>query len=143
MTTDSLEPIEPKEQSKADPPARASLPKDTDANAAQAELAGGAVSAPSRPKRYSTAPRLSPGISRSEPRDLHGAGLILAFVAGVIVVLALFLILAVSGSRREKAIKKIQDVYAYLRQGQDIVTTQVSTATIGYAEAGHAPDTEA
>src|SRR5665811_2458189 len=98
MTTDSLEPIEPKEQSKVSSPARASLPKDTDANAAQAELAGGAVSAPSRPKRYSTAPRLSPGISRFEPRDLHSAGLILAFVAGVIGVLALFLIIAFSFS---------------------------------------------
>src|SRR5664280_907846 len=164
MTTDSLEPIEPKEQSKADPPARASLPKDTDANAAQAELAGGAVSAPSRPKRYSTAPRLSPGISRFEPRDLHSAGLILAFVAGVIGVLALFLIIAfsfsgsyndrvlpgvkvgtvdLSSSTRDEAIKKLQDGYAYLSQGQVIVTTPVGTATIGFAEAGRAPDTEA
>jgi vancomycin resistance protein YoaR len=164
MTTDSLEPIEPKEQSKVSSPARGSLPKDTDANAAQAGLAGDAVSAPSRPKRYSTAPRLSPGISRSEPRDLHSAGLILAFAAGVIGVLALFLIIAfsfsgsynnrilpgvkvgnvdLSGSTRDEAIKKLQDGYAYLSQGQVIVTTPVGTATIGFAEAGRAPDTEA
>ena len=164
MTTDSLAPIEPKEQSKAGSPPRASLPKDPDANAAQAELAGGAVSASSRPKRYSTAPRLSPGISRSEPRDLHSAGLILAFGAGVIGVLALFLIIAfsfsgsynnrvlpgvkvgnvdLSGSTRDEAIKKLQDGYAYLSQGQVIVTTPVGTATIGFAEAGRAPDAEA
>jgi vancomycin resistance protein YoaR len=164
MTTDSLEPFEPKEQSKAGAPARASLPKDPDASAAQTGLASDAVSAPSRAKRHFTVRRLSPGISRSGLRDLRGAGLILAFAAGVIGVLALFLIIAfsfsgsynnrvlpgvkvgnvdLSGSTRDEAIKKIQDGYAYLSQGQVIVTTPVGTATIGFAEAGRAPDTEA
>ena len=98
MTTDSLEPFEPKEQSKTGSPARASVPKAPDASAAQAELAGDAVSASSRPKRHFTAPQLSPGISRFEPRNLQGAGPILAFAAGVIGVLALFLIIAFSFS---------------------------------------------
>ncbi|HEX7431651.1 MAG TPA: VanW family protein, partial [Candidatus Limnocylindrales bacterium] len=164
MTTDPLEPIELKEQSKAASPAQASLPSDTDANAAQAELASDAVSAPSRPKRHFTAPQLSPGISRSEPRDLHGAGFILAFAAGVIGVLAFFMVVAfsfsgsynnrvlpgvkvgnvdLSGSTRDEAIKKLQNGYAYLSQGQVIVTTPVGTATIGFAEAGRGPDAEA
>src|SRR5450759_1014822 len=164
MTTDLLEPIEPKEQSKTGSPARASLPKDPDGNAAQAGIAGGPVSAASRPKRHFTAPRLSPGISRFEPRDLQGAGPILAFAAGAIGVLALFVVVAfsfsgsynnrvlsgvkvgnvdLSGSTRDEAIKKLQDGYAYLGQGQVIVTTPVGTATIGFAEAGRAPDTEA
>src|SRR5450759_3104365 len=164
MTTDSLEPIEPKEQSKMGSPARASLPKDPDGNAAQAGLAGGPVSAALRPKRHFTAPRLSPGISRFEPRDLQGAGPILAFAAGVIGVFALFLIIAfsfsgsynnrvlpgvkvgnvdLSGSTRDEAIKKLQDGYGYLSQGQVIVTTPVGNATIRFAEAGRAPDVEA
>src|SRR5664280_722837 len=164
MTTDSFEPIEPKEQSKAGSPARASLPKDADANAAQAGLAGAAVSAPSRPKRNVTAPRLSPGISRSGPRNLRGTGFLLAFAVGVIGVLVLFMVVAfsfsgsynsrvlqgvkvgnvdLSGSTRDEAIKKLQDGYAYLSQGQVIVTTPVGTATIGFAEAGGAHDTEA
>jgi vancomycin resistance protein YoaR len=164
MTTDSLEPIEPKEQSKAGSPVRASLPKDTAANAAQAERAGGPVSAPSRPKPHSTAPRFSSGISRSGPRDLQGAGLIIAFAAGAIGVLALFIFVAfsfagsynnrvlsgvkvgnvdLSGSTRDEAIKRLRDGYAYLSQGQVIVTTPVGTATIGFAEAGRAPDAEA
>jgi vancomycin resistance protein YoaR len=164
MTTDSLEPIEPKEQTKAASPARTSLATNTDVNAAQAELADASVSAPSQPKRHFTAPRLSLGGSRSQPRDLHGVGFILAFVAGVVGVLALFMVVAfsfsgsydnrvlpgvkvgnvdLSGSTRDEAIKKLQDGYAYLSQGQVIVTTPVGTATIGFAEAGRGPDAEA
>jgi vancomycin resistance protein YoaR len=163
MTTDSLEPIEPKEQTKATSPARTSLPKATPAKAAQAEPAKDGVSAFSRAKRNFTVPRLSLGGSRSAPRDLHGAGFILAFAAGVIGVLALFMVVAfsfsgsysnrilpgvkvgnvdLSGSTRDEAIKKLQDGYGYLSQGQVIVNTPVGTATVGFAEAGRAPDVE-
>jgi len=164
MTTDSLETLGPKEQTKAASPTRTSSPTNADAHAAQAELAEDSVSASSRPKRHFTAPRLSPGISRFEPRDLQGAGPILAFAAGVIGVFALFLIIAfsfsgsynnrvlpgvkvgnvdLSGSTRDEAIKKLQDGYGYLSQGQVIVTTPVGNATIRFAEAGRAPDVEA
>ena len=163
MTTDSLEPIEPKEQTKAASPARTSLPKATPAKAAQAEAAKDGVSAFSRAKGHFTVPRFSLGGSRSAPRDLHGAGFILAFAAGVIGVLALFLVVAfsfsgsysnrilpgvkvgnvdLSGSTRDEAIKKLQDGYGYLSQGQVIVNTPVGTATVGFAEAGRAPDVE-
>jgi vancomycin resistance protein YoaR len=164
MTTDSLEPLEPKEQTKAASPTRTSSPTNADAHAAQAELVEDSVSASSRPKRHFTAPRLSPGISRFEPRDLQGAGPILAFAVGVIGVLALFMAVAfsfsgsynnrvlpgvkvgkvdLSGSTRGEAIKKLQDGYGYLSQGQVIVTTPVGNATIRFAEAGRAPDAEA
>ncbi|HEX7497932.1 MAG TPA: VanW family protein [Candidatus Limnocylindrales bacterium] len=163
MTTDSLEPIEPKEQTKAASPARTSLPKATPAKAALAEPAKDGVSAFSRAKSRFTVPRLSLGGSRSAPRDLHGAGFILAFAAGVIGVLALFMVVAfsfsgsysnrilpgvkvgnvdLSGSTRDEAIKKLQDGYGYLSQGQVIVNTPVGTATVGFAEAGRAPDVE-
>jgi vancomycin resistance protein YoaR len=164
MTTDSLESLEPKEQTKAASPTRPSAPTKTDVGAAQGQLAKDSVSTPSQPKRNFSAPRLSLGGSRSEPRDLHGAGFILAFALGVIGVLALFMVVAfsfsgsynnrvlpgvkvgnvdLSGSTRDEAIKKLQDGYGYLSQGQVIVTTPVGTATIGFAEAGRAPDVEA
>jgi hypothetical protein len=163
MTTDALEPIEPKEQTKAASPARTSLPKATPTKAAQAEPAKDGVSAFSRAKSHFTVPRLWLGGSRSGPRDLHGAGFILAFAAGVIGVLALFMVVAfsfagsynnrilpgvkvgnvdLSGSTRDEAIKKLQDGYGYLSQGQVIVNTPVGTATVGFAEAGRAPDVE-
>ena len=167
MTTDSLESLEslePKEQTKAASPTRPSARTNTDASAARAQLAEDSVSTPSQPKRNFSAPRLSLGGSRSEPRALHGAGFILAFALGVIGVLALFMVVAfsfsgsynnrvlpgvkvgnvdLSGSTRDEAIKKLQDGYGYLSKGQVIVTTPVGTATIGFAEAGRAPDVEA
>jgi vancomycin resistance protein YoaR len=161
MTTDSLEPLEPKEQSKAGSPTRSA--SGAYANAAQPELAD-VVSAPSAPKQRLTTPRLSLGSSRSEPRDLRGAGFLLAFAIGAIGALALFIVVAfsfagpysnsvlpgvkvgsvdLSGSTRDEAIKKLQDGYADLSQGQVIVSTPVGTATISFAEAGRAPDVEA
>ncbi len=164
MTTDSLEPLEPKEQTKAASPARTSSPMNTDTHAGQSGRVEDSVSAPSQPKRHVAIPRLSLGIFRSQPRDLHGAGFIVAFAVGVIGVLALFMAVAfsfsgsynnrvlpgvkvgnvdLSGSTRGEALKKLQDGYGYLSQGQVIVTTPVGTATIGFADAGRAPDVEA
>jgi vancomycin resistance protein YoaR len=159
MTTDSLE---PKEQTKAAASARVSAP--TESNAAQAELADDIAPVSSQPKRQFTAPRLPLGFHRPTSLNLHGSGFILAFAAGVIGVLALFMVIAfafagsysnrilpgvkvgnvdLSGATRAEAVKKVQDGYSFLSQGQVVVTTPVGSATIGFAEAGRSPDSEA
>lgn len=165
MTTESLEPIESKEQTKTASSAVSSSSRtNAEVDTAPAERAEGAVSAPAQPKRHLASSRPSLGLSRSLPRDFHGAAFILAFAVGVMGVLALFMVVAfsfsgsynnrvlqgvkvgsvdLSGSTRDEAIKKLKDNYAYLGKGQVIVTTPVGNATIGFAEAGRAPDVKA
>jgi vancomycin resistance protein YoaR len=168
MTTDELDPFEPKEQSKNAVPKRSAAksaalgsPKPALLESSGPELdSTGSASASVTHERL----RNSVVATRFRPSfDPRTTAFALAFAVGAIA--SLFLIAAVafglssgyssrvipgvhvgsvdvSGLNRDEVIAKLQTAYAYLSQGQVTVTTPVGAATITYQQAGRAPDLE-
>src|SRR5271157_2002115 len=168
MTTDSLEPFEPKEQSKEQSkasvrPAPARTSRRMDSKVSKPDLADNedASAAASVPRR-----RLSSYLSREQLGsmvDLRLVGFAIAFGAAALATLFLFSAVALgfsssyndrvlpgvhvgsvdlSGLTRDEAVAKLQSGYAFLSQGEVTVTTPVGVTTITYQQAGRGPDTE-
>jgi vancomycin resistance protein YoaR len=169
MTTDELDPFEPKEQSKNAAPTRSAAksallessgPVLLESSGPEPDSTGSASASvtPERVRNPVVAARFRPSLN---PRTTAFA---LAFAVGAIA--SLFLVAAValglssgyssrvipgvhvgsvdvSGLSRDEVIAKLQTSYAYLGQGQVTVTTPVGAATITYQQAGRAPDVEA
>jgi len=165
MTTDSLEPLKAKEQTKASvrpAPARSSTKAASSEMQAQSPHDDAASSKPQR--RYG--PRLSRLRTASVPAiraDFRLVGFALAFLAGAVATLFLFSILALgyagsydgrilpgvhagsvdlSGLTRDQAIGKLQGSFTYLGQGEVTVTTPLGVTTITYDQLGRGPDVE-
>jgi vancomycin resistance protein YoaR len=168
MTTDELDPFEPKEQSKNAATKRSAaqsalhessgpaLLESSEQEPDSTESASASV-APERLRNPVVAARFHPSL---DPRT---GAFALAFAVGAIA--SLFLVAAVafglssgyssrvipgvhvgsvdvSGLSRDEVIAKLQTAYAYLSQGQVTVTTPVGAATITYQQAGRGPDVE-
>jgi vancomycin resistance protein YoaR len=169
MTRDSLEPFEPKEQSKAQSkasprsaPARAS--NRTNSNATPSGANGGGIATRGSKPALRQPPRLSrEWLASVLPQDVRLIGFAIAFGAGLLATLFLFSVVALgysssyndrilpgvhvgsvdlSGLTRTEAITRLQNGYAFLSQGEVTVTTPVGVTTITYQQAGRGPDTE-
>ena len=163
MTTDELDPFEPKEQSKsAAPRASAARPVSSDATESASTSTRGAPASVA-PKRQLDLRNPLAGAAVRPSFDPRATGFALAFGVGAIAVLLLLTAVAmglssgysdrvipgvrvgsvnVSGLSRDEVIAKLRTSYAYLGQGQVTVTTPVGTATITYQQVNRGPDLE-
>ena len=164
MTKDSLEPIGPKEQRKAQiHSAPESSAFHRAPNVGRTELAED-YAAPSKARRPSPPGNTGPQTPKSEPLDLRVLGFAVAFVVGAV---ATFLILSavafgftgqyntrvlpgvhvgsvdLSGMTHDEAIAELKSSYAYLGQGEVTLTTPVGATTITYQQVDRGPDVEA
>ena len=164
MTTDSPDPLGPKEQSKASVrPAPAQTPVRAVTDTALDRLPGDDAPRPRQPgSPRSGIPQ--PRIKSPTPRDLRLVSFIAAFVVGAVA--ALFVLSAVafgfsssydnrvlpgvhagsvdlSGLTHDQTIAKLQSAYGYLAQGEVTITTPVGATTITYQQAGRGPDVQA
>jgi vancomycin resistance protein YoaR len=163
MTTDELDPFEPKEQSKGAVP-KASAPSSATPESIRYESASTvSASAPVAPKRGPRAAKLIARARFETQLDPRAVGFAIAFAVGAIA--SLFIVTAVamglssaysnrvvpgvrvgsvdvSGMSRDQVIAKLQTVYAYLGQGEVTVTTPAGVATITYQQARRGPDVE-
>ena len=168
MTTDPLDDLEPKEQSKAASPIVAA-PKRTVAATQAGDAGMGEDAAPSvaRHGRAQGLPQSGQAFSRAIASIMgripaQTAGFIVAFAVGSAVAFLLFVMLAtgfggggqktltgihvgtvdISSLTRDQVIQKLQTSYSFLTQGQITITTPGGSDTVHYSDAGRRPDVE-